>query len=76
MHGQAALILLADPATVHLDENRAAGTDLQDRVAEPDRVLAFTAAVTALTAILFGTVPAIATSATNVQGTLRAGGRG
>jgi predicted permease len=39
-------------------------------------VVLFTAAITLVTALLFGIVPALATSSTAVQGTLRAGGRG
>jgi putative ABC transport system permease protein len=39
-------------------------------------VVAFTAAITLLTALLFGVVPALATSGMAVQGALRAGGRG
>jgi putative ABC transport system permease protein len=39
-------------------------------------VVAFTAIITIVTALLFGVVPALATSGASVQGALRAGGRG
>jgi putative ABC transport system permease protein len=52
------------------------GLTLRGGVKIGGAVLAFTAAITVLTALLFGVVPALATSSTAMQGTLRGGGRG
>jgi len=53
----------------------ASGLALHGDVRMGGAVVAFTAAVTLFTALLFGTVPALATSG-SVQSSLRAGGRG
>jgi predicted permease len=76
--GGAIGLLLATWATdlVVAQLGEGSGLVLRGGVKIGGAVIAFTAAVSLLTALLFGLVPALATSSTAVQGALRAGGRG